>query len=449
MRVGAQKLAFAASSRLTDVFPAFGARLLDAALRPTLGSLALAARFARRNRVIMQRVQAFRRFLVIPDIHIGDAVLTQPALAAVRDFFPDAEVDYVVNAVVAPLIEGHPDATRIVPLFSGGTFPTPEDVAALRELIRNGRYDLCLSFSSLLEPEDQADLSQPFVSVISHGPTIVRNESDPLEINHFSYQDYQFVRGVLSMIAPPVREACYRGTRTTYGDDAVEGARRFAAEAGLAPGAPVVMFNPDGASPFTRIPFGSQVALLGLIARDTPDGTTILLGAGHTDKGVGLRLVEALPEQLRAKIRIIPPQMPLPAYAALLDLADVFVTGDTGPLHLATARRYSRSGAHRFRNRTAVVSVFGATMPRMSGYDSAQVGYLPANQDAPSSCVLAGSRCHNITCLNKLYKTCRVVRCFEHLDVAALAGVVVSHLAGLSRPAPATGHLLVPEHPPA
>ena len=445
MNTGAQKLVFAGTSRLTEIFPAFGARLLDASLRPLFGSRVLAAVYARGNRAIMQRVKAFRRFLVIPDIHIGDAVLTQPALTAVRDFFPDAEVDYVVNATAAPLIEGHPDATRILPVFTGGTFPSAADVAALREIIRKGRYDLCLGFSSLLEPEEQADPAQPFVSVMSHAATIVRNESDPAQINHFSYQDYQFVRGVLSMVARPVREACYRGTRTTYADDAIEGAGRFAAEAGLLPGAPVVMFNPDGASPFTMLPFQGQVALVERIARDTAVETTILVGAGHTAAGIGQRVVEALPPTLRAKVRIVPPSLPLASYAALIDLADVFVTGDTGPLHLAAARRYSQSGSHRFRNRTAVLSFFGATMPRMSGYASSQPGFLPTNQDAPSWCVLAGSRCHNITCLNKLYKTCRVVRCFEHLDVTALASVVVSHLAGLAGTAPATRHRLAPD----
>ena len=438
MHSATQKLVFAATSRMTELFPVIGARLLDATVRPLAGSRALATLFTRRNRAIMRGVKSFRRFLVIPDIHIGDAVLTQPALTAVRDFFPDAEIDYVVSSAAAPLIEGNPDATRILPAFSGGSFPSLTDVAALRELIREGRYDLCLSFSSLLEPQEQADLAQPFVSIMSHGATIVRNERDPAEINHFSYQHYRFVRGVLAMAARPVREERYRGARATLSDEAIEGARHFAARSRLVPEAPLVMFNPDGASPYTRMPFESQHALLRRIARDTPAEATILVGAGHTDEGIGQRLVDAMPAARRSKIRIIPRRLPLAAYAALLDLADVFVTGDTGPLHLAAARRYSRSGAHTFRNRTAVVSFFGATLPRMSGYDSSQPGYLPANQDAPSWCFHAASRCHNITCLNKLYKTCRVVRCFEHLDVAAVADVVVSHLAGLAAPAPVT-----------
>ena len=449
MHSTAQKVVFAGTSRLTELFPRFGARALDASLRPVLGSRALTAMFARRNRAIMRRVKVFRRFLVIPDIHIGDAVLTQPALAAIRDFFPDAEIDYVVSAAAGRLIEGNPDATRVLAVFSGGSFPSLSDVAALRELIREGRYDLCLSFSSLLEPEEQADATQPVVSVMSHGATIVRNERDTSAINHFSYQHYRFVRGVLGMAARPVREERYPGASTFLSYEAIEGARHFAAQLRLIPGAPVVMFNPDGASPYTRMPFESQHALLRGIARDTPPDATILVGAGHTDEGVGQRLVDALPAARRAKVRVIPRRMPLATYTALIDLADVFVTGDTGPLHLAAARRVARTGTHRFRNRTAVVSFFGATLPRMSGYDSFQPGYLPANQDAPSWCFHAASRCHNISCLNKLYKTCRVVRCFEALDVAAVAHVVVSHLAPRAVPAPAAHPLPAPALTPA
>ena len=449
MHSASQKLVFAGTSRLTELFPVFGARLLDASIRPVAGSRALTAMATRRNRAIMRRVKAFRRFLVIPDIHIGDAVLTQPALTAVRDFFPDAEIDYVVNAGVAPLIERNPDATRVLPVFSGGMFPSLTDVAALRAIIREGRYDLCLSFSSLHEPDDREGPTPPVVSVMSHGATLVRNEGDLAPVNHFSYQHYRFVRGVLSTVARPVREERYQGARATISGEAVEGARHFAAQARLVPGAPLIIFNPDGASPFTRMPFEGQHTLLARIARDTPAETTILVGAGYTVEGVGQRLVDGMPAPLRAKMRIIPRRLPLPAYAALLDLADVFVTGDTGPMHLAAARRYPRTGAHAFRNRTAVVSFFGATLPRMSGYDSFQPGYLPANQDAPSWCFHAASPCHNITCLNKLYKTCNVVRCFEQLDVAAVAKVVVTHVWGLTVPVPAPARVRESELAPA
>lgn len=431
----AQRIAFAATSRLTEVFPVLGARLLDAAIRPVAGSRALGALFRRRNRRVMRRVRAPRRFLVIPDIHIGDAVMTQSALAAVRDFFPDAQIDYAVNRMVAPLLVGHPDATRVLPLFSGAQFPTPADLEGLRSAIASGAYDLCLSFGSFMDPGDIAPPGQPFVSFLSHAATIMRNERDARQVNHFSYQYYLFVRGVLAMAARPVREERYPGNRVIFSDEAAAEASRFAAEAGLGPESRVVLINPDGGCRFTLLPFEHQAALVARLAGEAPPGTAILLGAGHSWQGIGQRLVDAVPAGLRERLRIIPKAMSLEAYAALMDWADVIVTGDTGPLHLAAARRYARSGRHPFRNRSAVLSLFGATIPRFSGYDSSQPGYLAANQDAPSWCYVASSPCRNVTCLNKYFKTCRTVRCFEGVGVAELAARVVTQLRATPRPA--------------
>ena len=428
MNLAVQKAVFGATSRLTEIAPEWGARLLDATLRPVLGCRAIGAWHARRNRGVVRRARALRRFLVVPDIHIGDAVMTESALGAVRDFFPDAEVDYAVNRSVAPLIEGHPDATRVLPVFSGAQFPGPSDLDGLRRLIRDGGYDLVLAFGPFLEVGDLAARGQRFVSFLTHASALVRNENDASQVNHFSYQHYQFVRGVLEGAAPAQRAATFPGPRTTVPEPAVRRAAEYAAAAGIGDRSGVLILNPDGACRFNVLPFDDQVALLLEIAQRAGNDVTILVGAGHSQQGIGVRLVAAMPERVRGSLRIIPPELDLAAYVALIDYADVFVTGDTGPMHLAAARRHAASGGHRFRNRTAVLSLFGATVPRMSGYDSARPGYLPANQDAPSWCYVAPSRCRNITCLNKYFKTCRAVRCFEGVDVAGLADLVASHL---------------------
>src|ERR1035437_7399663 len=134
-----RRLFFAGTSRLTEMLPVLGAQLLDHSIRPIAGSRVLSALFARRNRTIMRRVKTFRRLLVVPDIHIGDAVLAQSALTAIRDYFPDATIDFVVNRTAAAVIEGNPEVTRVIPLFANTQFPSPAEVRAVRRIIRHGR----------------------------------------------------------------------------------------------------------------------------------------------------------------------------------------------------------------------------------------------------------------------------------------------------------------------
>ena len=425
-----QRALFEETSRLTGRFPRAGSRFLDWTFRPLAGSPLLSALLARRNRRVVRALESFRNFLVVPDIHIGDAVMSQSALTALRDFFPDARVDYVVNRTAFPMIEGNAEATRVLPFFANGSFPSAADLSALRNLIQDERYDLVLNFCPYINDRDIGFPGTGLIDIMSHAPAIARNERRPSVINHFAFQTYGFTFALLSLVAAPRRPKAFPGLCLNVGDAAVEDARRFAASAGLPAGIPIVMFNPDAASPFTRLPDEKLARLLAAIARLD---AAILVGAGHTEPGIGEHIVATLSPSLRSKAILVPASLSLEAYTALIDLCDVFVTGDTGPMHLAAARRSSRSGRHDFRNRTAVLSIFGATPARMSGYDSFQPGYLPANQEAPSWSYTAGSPCRNITCVNKIFKTCRDVRCFDDVDAEALAGLLEDYLKSPAR----------------
>lgn len=428
-----QKTVFDGTSRLTNVFPRVGSRLLDMTFRPLVTNPFVSAFASYHNRRIVRRIRSFGRILVIPDIHIGDAVMAQSALTAVRDFFPDAHVDYIVNRAAFSLIEGNPEATRVLPFFNRESFASAATLKDLRNLVKQEKYDLCLNFCPYIKDREIMPDGRKILNILTRAPVIVRNERNPSEINHFSYHDYQFIRNLLSFVAQPVRDEPFRGVRLTFADSAIEQAQRFASETGLSPDLPVVFFNPDGASPYTRMPFEKQSQLLVRLAQMR---VLILMGLGHSEAGVGERLKASLPSFLRSKVNIVPASLPLEVYSALIDFCDVFISGDTGPLHLAAARRYSRSGQFVFRNKTAVLSFFGATPARMSGYDSSQPGYLPANQDAPSWSYTAGSPCRNITCLNKMFKTCRTIRCFEEVDIEGLAGCIESHLGSLAHRTP-------------
>jgi ADP-heptose:LPS heptosyltransferase len=120
---------------------------------------------------------------------------------------------------------------------------------------------------------------------------------------------------------------------------------------------------------------------------------------------------------LREKVTIVPPELPIDAYAALTDACDVFITADTGPMHIAAARKLCVEEGGSFRNRTSVIGLFGPTLPRVYGYDSTREGYTPANQDAPSRVFEAGCSRKNLTCsLARIAEQCSGEGCFRGLD---------------------------------
>lgn len=419
MRNPVQTVFFSWTSALTEHFPLLGARLLDRPIRSLVGSALLSAFFARRNRSQLRKVRGFRRFLVHPDSHIGDAIMSQSAVSALHDFFPDAEIDIVANRAVMPLIEGNPEVRRFFPMYAGGMFPTDSELAAVTDLMRREQYDLCININPFLKGSKIAKETQPVFDFTSHAPTMTRNEDTSTEINHIVFQYHRFVHALLGEGGRPGRERRFEGVSVGLSDKALEEAARFMGKTRSS--RLVVTLNTDTASPYTRIPFATQVDLAkALLER----GASLLVGAGHNEAGIGYRLLEALPPSLRSQARVIPAEMSLETYSALTDHCDLFVTGDTGPMHIAAARKYSRTGRHSVRNRTALLCLFGATPSRMSGYDSFQPGYLPSNQDAPSWTMTAGSPCRNITCINKLFKTCKTVRCFERLDLRGVTDLV-------------------------
>lgn len=428
-----QKTLFHLTSVLTTWFPRGGAWFFNNTIPPVVGNRLLVRHVYRKNLKNIRSVPQFKKILVIPDIHIGDAVMLQGAVHAFRDFFPDARIDYVIKKSVASLIGGNPAISNLYPVFTGAVFPETSDVESIQKLVRQNQYDLCFNCSPFFEDGRLFPKGQKFLDFMTAAPQLARNEIDRTGINHFLFQSYLFVEKLLKETVSSRPQKPFLGVPVTLSDEAFERAKTFLRDSGLPPEKPLVFLNPDTASRFTLVPFEYQAALLkGFLEMDCG----ILLGTAFTFKDMEKRLLGTLSADERKRVFVVPPTLPIDAYAALVDFADVFVSGDTGPLHIAAARKYSRSGDVQFRNRTFVISIFGATPARMSGYDSTNPLFPPANQDVWSKTYVSESPCRNITCVNKMAKTCQKVRCYEKLDVGIIVGDIQKHLQTLKTPVP-------------
>ena len=420
-----QQFLFHLASVLTDWFPRTGSWLLDSIIPPILGHRLLVERTFRKNLKIVSRVKQFKKILVVPDIHIGDTVMMQGAVKVFRDFFPEAQIDYAVKRSVAGLIEGNPSITRVFPCFTGTLLPSPSDFESVKKILTGNDYDFCFNGSSLFQAGNPFPRDLAVLHFLSAGPQLVRNGKDRVGINHFLYQSYSFMEDLLRKSGFKNHGGPFKGVPVTLSDEAFKKAGDFLRDENVPKNKPIVFLNPDTASPYTVIPVQYQVRIIQeLLKMDC----AIILAASFTFKDIGERILDSLTQEEIGKIFVLTPQLPIEVYAALIDLSDVFISGDTGPLHIAAARKVSKSGNIEFKNRTFVISVFGATPARMSGYDSTDPLFLPANQDAPSRTYISKSPCRNITCLNKMVKTCKTPRCFEVLDVDAMVEDIKTHL---------------------
>jgi len=413
------------TSRLTTRFPKGGAWFFDHTLIPALGNPLVGALTRRSNLRILKSLKTFQRILVVSDIHIGDAILAAGGVAVFRNYFPEARIDYVVKKYVKCLFEGNPDISNLYPVFTGGQFPNESDLDAVKKLAFENDYDLCLNCCPFIEDRKIFPKGQKVLNMVTAAPKVLMNLTDKTGSCHFMYQTYGMPDDLLAEVTGRTSPRPFKGFPVTLSDEAYAQALAFLKENNIPQDQWVYFLNPDTASPFNRIPFNDQFTLLKeLLALPGH----VLLGSGFTAQNIELQLVEKLSENEKTRLTIVPKSLELDAYAALLDFSDIFISGDTGPLHIGAARKVSKTGNVKFRNKTYIVSVFGATNARMSGYDSIDPLFPPADQDSPSRCYVSESTCRNITCMNKMSKTCKTVRCFDFLDVERILADIRSYL---------------------
>ena len=400
------------------MFPRAGSRILDRTILPVAGSDMLAHKKLDAARQVIERIERFEKILVVSDMNIGDAFFTQAMVSGLRDFFPEARIDLAINKTAARIVEGNPEVTNVLPIFSGTPMPSGNDLANLLRITAPGNYDFILTMCPFFESKKFPVGADNIVPYTPFAAVLVNAFRKPSEIGHVIYQMHHFVHLLFRDVMTPRRTQEFRGVTAVLPEKAVDEAQEFLRKNGIAESEKIIMINPDASSRFTTIPFD---VLSNLIKKLSNLQCTILLGSGFIDTGIEKRLLQTLTPAESRKIVIIPPRMPLEVYSAMIDFSAIYICGDTGPMHIAGARRYLRERKTPLRNKTRVFSIFGATPAKIYAYDSESPGFFPANQDAPSRVYVAESPCRNITCINKSAKTCKTIQCFEVVDVGLIS----------------------------
>jgi heptosyltransferase-2 len=104
-------------------------------------------------------VRNIRRIMVRATNWVGDAVMITPALGAIRETFPDAEIVVVAKPIVAPLFDPHPYCDRVLVFDKQGKDRGISGLIRFGAALRRERFDLAILLQKAIEAAILATLA--------------------------------------------------------------------------------------------------------------------------------------------------------------------------------------------------------------------------------------------------------------------------------------------------
>jgi lipopolysaccharide heptosyltransferase I len=292
------------------------------------------------------------RFLVIRLSSIGDIVHALPAVAALGETFPRAEIDWVVEQKHAELVKGNPFIRRVIQLDTLGWRRRFDSWATIREILdglkvlRETTYDAAIDFQTLWKSAVIARLArarerlgfaaywmrEPGAEVLYTEQVAPRNRRHVIEQNLALVERLGARAGQWQFPLPSHPEDDRKVEQRLI----AIGAREF------------LIINPGGGWAAKRWAPENYADLIRRLGEEL-DWPVLLTGSPQEEE-----LIHSILAQAGAcRGRYFPSTVS--QYIALARRARLFVGGDTGPLHLAAAVG------------TPVVGIYGPTDPARNG----------------------------------------------------------------------------------
>ncbi len=298
--------------------------------------------------------RSIRRLLVRGPNWIGDGVMSEPALSALRRLYPQAEITLLVKPAIAELFGSHPAVDRLVVYDDRGRHAGLTGKWTLAGVLRRHRFDLAVLFQNAFEAALLAFLAgiPRRYGYATDGRSFLL--TDPVAVPNRQQLDHQvdYYWQLLNRLGnggPPPAPRLY------VTDEEREGAARRLSAAGLASQDLLIGVNPGstygGAKRWLPQRFARTVDRLIRHCRDS-------LGVPARAVIVGARGEEALGHVIAGAIEggalVLSGQTTVRELMAVTERCRLFLTNDTGPMHIAAAFN------------VPVVAIFGPTDWRMT-----------------------------------------------------------------------------------
>lgn len=336
------------------------------------------------------RLDDARRILLVKPSALGDVVHALPVVATLKRRYPAVPLDWLIEEEAAPLVLGHPAIAAF--LVSGrrrwqrqlrSPARLPGTLREIRDFVgevRRRRYDAVLDLQGLFKSALYVAAAGARLRVgLADG-----REGAPWVLTHrvpVPPQPVHAVERYLALAAAVDAREAVRDFTIPLGAEDAEAARRLLADLPR----PRVVLHPAArwATKLWEVERWRAVA-----ASLAGGGAGVILTGGPSDTV----LAAAICDGLHPAPRSLAGCLSLKQLAAVLRAADLMVTVDSGPMHIAAALG------------TPVVALFGPTDPARTG--PVRPGRV-LRRDLPCS-----------PCLERRCRIAETRRCMRDLDAA-------------------------------
>lgn len=302
------------------------------------------------------------KILIVKLSAIGDVVQTIPMVEALRAHFPEAQIDWAIEEEASDLILGYPGINRVIvsrrkswlaDLWrSGGWRKALREIRAFLRELRSSDYDWVIDNHGILKSGLIVFLSRgrrkigfkASPGIADEGSYLFTHERYPaLGIERHALERYL---DLIAQLGVPVENPCLQWP---VNGKVQEKVKKILAENGVG-FPPLVVIHPMAKWPTKNWPAENFSRLAQALSEK---GMSIVFtGSPEDGKGIA-EIIARVPD--RNRVRSLAGKTTLKELAGLFAEADLVLSTDTGPMHLAAATG------------TRLVALFGPTAPWRTG----------------------------------------------------------------------------------
>lgn len=291
------------------------------------------------SKSLFYQKKTLKRMDKLPDIHkitvlratnLGDYIGALPALEALRETYPDAEIVYLGKPFHKALIESRPgpvDRAIVIPVTKGIRYEpnlneNQEEIEAFLQQMRQERFDLAIQMHG------GGENSNPFIKQMGARFTAGMRISKAPELDRwipYVYYQSEFLR-LLELVKLVGAQPCSYEPRLAVTEHDRAEVRHKLPELGL----PFAVLHP-GASDARRCWPSDRFAQVGDTLAER--GFYIVVTGTQHERSI----VDSVISKMRWPAINACERLSIGGLAALLQSAAIMISNDTGPMHVANA----------------------------------------------------------------------------------------------------------------